>query len=306
MQTVIRIALAGEGDDMNVRNTGKILMFAGAFAALAIPAVANDTDVQLRPADGSIRSANTQAQNQWQQANANTSTSSSYNAGIAVSSYDAGSSKGDKLEFEAILRWDSEYIFRGAQQAKQNVSGGIEARYGSAYGGVWTVVPTPDGFNSYQTRIDVYAGYGFDISGAVYGDVGVNGYIRPDDGILFAQDDSIEAYAGITWDSELSPAIYGYYDFVLERFTIEASANYVVPFGRTDLVIGGAAGYSNGNGFDYSYFQADAELVHNFTRNTSIGLGGHWAVSTEPTFLDGLAITGDNTTWFGIRLRTGQ
>jgi hypothetical protein len=204
------------------------------------------------------------------------------------------------------LGWDSEHIFRGTQLAKQNLVGGLEGSFGAAYAGVWAVLPTPDDFNSYQTRIDLYAGYGFDIGNSIFADVGVNGYIRADSGTLFNQEDSVEAYGGISWDSQINPSIYAYYDFVLERYIFEASAEYTLPFGRTDLVFGGTAGYSGGSGIDYSYAQADAELVYNFNTNTSAGIGGHFALSSEPTFLDGLAVTDENTAWFGIRLRAGN
>jgi len=225
--------------------------------------------------------------------------------GSGSAGYLMDDSSGDDLSLKVVLGWDSEFIFRGQQLAKQIAVGGVEANYGNAYVGVWGNVPSPDDFDSYQNRIDIYAGYGFDIGSNLYADAGVNGYIRSNSGALFNQKDSVEGYFGLSMDGPLSPSLYGFYDIELDRYTIEASAEYTLPFGRTDLVLGGTAGYSGGKGIDYAYFQADAELVHNFTRNASIGIGGHFAVSSEKTFLEGLALTGDNTTWFGIRLRSG-
>jgi len=217
----------------------------------------------------------------------------------------SGGGSTSTVEFEVVLGWDSEHVFRGTQQAKQNVTGGIEARFDRAYAGAWAVLPTADSFGAYQNRIDLYAGYGLDLSDTMMADIGITGYIRPDTGLLFAAKDSVEIFGGISGDGPLRPAVYAFYDFVLERAAVEASAEYMLPVGRTDLVFGGTAGYTSGTGIDYGYLQADVELVHNFNRNASVAIGGHFAASTETTFLQGLAQSSDRTTWFGLRLRSG-
>ncbi|MCF6292058.1 MAG: hypothetical protein L3J04_01550 [Robiginitomaculum sp.] len=216
------------------------------------------------------------------------------------------SSYGSDINLEAVITWNSENVFRGLQESKQNIAGGIEISSANLYGGIWAVKPVADRFGAYQDRIDIYAGYGFDLNDTIQADIGVTGYIRPDNGLLFAYDDSVEAYAGISLGGEYNPALYAFYDFVLERFVFEASAEYIIPIARTDLVFGGTLGYSNDNGFDFGYAQADVEIVHNFNRNLSIGIGGHFAASTETTFLQGLALSGKNSTWFGLRLRASQ
>jgi len=280
-------------------------------------AVAADPVLQLRQENGTIGApsrpnpqyAATQIQSQqwtaptWLQSGSNSPTLSAN----AQSTTDSGSSYGSGAStdfgLEAVIGWDSEHIFRGQQLAKQNISAGAEATYGNSYAGVWAVLPTADRFNAFQNRIDLYAGTGFDLAGTLYADIGVNGYIRTDDGILFATEDSVEAYAGLSANGRFSPAVYAFYDFILERYTFEASAEYILPFGRNDLVAGAVAGYSGGDGVDYGYFQADIEARYNINRNTSIGLAGHLAASTEPTFLDGLGVTSDTTAWFGLRLK---
>ncbi len=227
-------------------------------------------------------------------------------AGVQNNDLSGGGFASDAIEFEFVAGWDSEHVFRGTQQSKQNITGGIEARMDQVYAGVWAVLPTADSFAAYQDRIDVYAGYGFALSDGAWADIGVTGYIRPDNGLLFSYEDSVEVFAGVSGSGPFSPALYGFYDFVLEQATIEASAEYIVPVGRTDLVFGGTAGYSNGSSLDYGYVQADVELAHNFNRNTAVSLGGHFAASTEPTFLQGLALTSERTSWFGVRLRTAR
>jgi len=283
---------------------------------LPSPALAADVLSQLRQENGTTGTvtkpnpqyAATQIQAQkwtaptWLQSDSQPSTSSvNAQSNRDAGSYGGGASTGFGLE--AVVGWDSEHIFRGQQLAKQNISAGAEATYGNSYAGVWAVLPTADRFNAFQNRIDLYAGTGFDLAGTLYADIGVNGYIRTDDGILFATEDSVEAYAGLSANGRFSPAVYAFYDFILERYTFEASAEYILPFGRNDLVAGAVAGYSGGDGVDYGYFQADIEARYNINRNTSIGLAGHLAASTEPTFLDGLGVTSDTTAWFGLRLK---
>jgi hypothetical protein len=229
-----------------------------------------------------------------------------FSAKVQTSSSSDYSSYGSDINFEAIITWNSENIFRGFQESKQTIAGGVEISSANLYGGVWAVAPVADSFDAYQDRVDIYAGYGFDLNDTLQADIGVTGYIRPQNGAVFAYDDSIEAYAGISLGGEYNPAFYAFYDFVLERFIFEASAEYIIPIARTDLVFGGTLGYSNNNGFDFGYAQADVEIVQNFSRNLSIGIGGHFAAATETTFLQGLVLSGKNSTWFGLRLRASQ
>lgn len=211
------------------------------------------------------------------------------------------------LGFSAMLGWDTEHIFRGSQEAEQNAVAEIELSYRNLYGGVWGMLPTNDGAGNFASRVDVYGGATFDLSRSVYADVGVTGYLYPDGGTLVPGEDSVEGYVGFGFNNAFNPAIYGYYDVVRERYTAEASAEYRIPVARTDFVLGATAGYTGstggGLGQDYAYVRADAEIVQNINRHASIGIGGHFAWSSEDTFLDNLAYTQDTTEWFGIRLR---
>ncbi len=208
-----------------------------------------------------------------------------------------------EFNFKASATYTSEYVFRGQQFAKHGVQGGVEISTGGFYAGAWAVLPTEDDFNAYQTEIDVYGGYGFDLTESVYADIGVTGYIYSSPQLLFARQDSVEAYAGLSLDMPFKPSLYGFYDFETEMATVEASLEYTLPFGRTDLNLGVTGGYADGNGAEYTYFQTDAELVYNFNRQASLGIGGHWAISEDNRFLDGLGLTDDNSSWYGITLK---
>lgn len=207
------------------------------------------------------------------------------------------------VKVKATVNYSSEYVFRGAQFAKHNVQGGLEVSTGGLYAGGWAVLPTEDDFDSYQTEIDLYAGYGFDLTGSVFADIGANYYVFNAGQNLFSRTSSAEVYGGLSLNSVFNPSVYGFYNFEAETATIEASLDYSLPFGQTDLVLGATGGYASGEGVDYAYFQADAELVYNLNRQASVGVGGHWAISEDERFLDGLGITDNNSTWFGITLK---
>lgn len=202
------------------------------------------------------------------------------------------------------LGWDSEYIIRGTQISKQDAIAGISASWKDHYAGAVIHVPAADDFNSYPTKIVAYGGTTFDMAPNVYGDVGFNGYLYPDDGMVVRSTDSFEPYVGFGLDkSPISPALYAYYDVVRERYTFEATGKYSLPLGRVDFVLGGRAGVTGGKGLDFGFVQGDAELVHNLNAKTSLGIGAHFAASTEDTMLDGLAYGTDTTSWFGVRFK---
>lgn len=227
-------------------------------------------------------------------------------ADVAAAPAGGGTFDEPAITFKTTLAWDSEYVFRGAQYAKQNVNGGLELSSGGLYGGFWALVPTADDANAYQTEVDIYGGYGLAVNDMVFADVGATGYIYNKPQLLFAQKDAFEVYGGLNFTLPLDPSVYAYYDFDNDVTTVEASAAYTLPFGRTDLVIGGAGGFRTGSGTGDSYFQGDVELVHNFNRRTSLALSGHWAIDSKKTFLNGLTISDDNSTWFGLTLKVSN
>ena len=210
------------------------------------------------------------------------------------------------FKVKTTVSFTSEYVFRGQQRAKHSAQGGLEIATGGFYAGGWAIVPTKDRFDAYQTEIDLYGGYGFDLTGTLYADIGVNGYIFNAPQLLFANRDSVEMYGGLSLSAPFSPSLYGFYDFRTRAATIEGALEYSLPFGRTDLVSSATGGYTSGRGFSYGYFQADEELVHHFNRRVSLGLGGHWAISGNRRFLKGLTASQNNSTWYGITLKANN
>ena len=231
------------------------------------------------------------------------SMAASYGGARSDSSIPSSPFRNLDFDFKATVSFGSEYVFRGQQRAKHSAQGGVEISTSGFYAGAWAILPTEDRFDAFQTEIDIYGGYGMDLTESVYVDVGVTGYIYNSPQLLFAKKDSIEAYAGFTIDTYLNPSLYGFYDFDTKAKTVETAVEYSLPFGRTDLVLGATGGYTSGRGYDYLYAQTDAEVVYNFNRQASIGIGGHWAISEDHQFLDGLTARNNDTTWYGITLK---
>jgi uncharacterized protein (TIGR02001 family) len=266
----------------------RIMISATTLSLFAGSALASGAPGQLRKEAGSVSPQ---------------SMAASY--GASSSDYSPASSPfGDReFNFKATASFTSEYVFRGQQQAKHSAQGGVEISTGGLYAGAWAILPTEDNFNAYQTEIDVYGGYGFDLTERVYADVGVTGYLYNSPQLLFAKKDSVEVYAGLALDVFLKPSLYGFYDFETKDKTVETSLEYSLPFGRTDFLLGATGGYTSGRGYDYLYLQTDAEIVYNINRQASVGVGGHWAISEDHRFLNGLTFTGNDSTWYGITLK---
>lgn len=161
----------------------------------------------------------------------------------------------EKVDVLASVSFESEYVFRGVQLADEVIQPSVELRSGPLYGGVWASVPLE---SEYSEEINLYAGYGFNISDKLHLDLGYMyyWYVNDNDAIDFANnpggqgfgyDFRNEVYAGLYADVIGRPQGYLYYDFELDQLVIEFSA-----------------------GHSYSL-----EKVHDSLRNASIDLGGY-------------------------------
>ena len=254
----------------------------GAAAIAALALLAGSTPARAAP--GGLR------------ADAGTSQSQGYGAGTKAFGYRS-------FKVKATASFQSEYVFRGEQRAKHSAQGGLEVSTGGFYAGAWAILPTADRFDAFQTEIDLYGGYGFDLTDALYADIGVTGYLYNGPQLLFASRDSVEVYGGLSLSGPFKPSLYGFYDFRARAVTVEGALEYSLPLGHTDLVSSATGGYTDGRGFSYGYFQADEEIVYHFNRQASLGVGGHWAISENRRFLRGLTAAQNNSTWYGITLK---
>ena len=175
----------------------------------------------------------------------------------------------------------SEYVFRGIKLADNTFHPSVELGFDDLYVGIWGALPMENrSSEGYIDEWDVYAGYNFTISDNLGLDVGATYYYYPID----EADDTLEAYVGLNWDLEgWTPGIYGYYDFDLETWTLQASIGYSIPFedAGTSLDLTATYGYVSPNeGDSYSYYGVDAVVPYQLNDSTAISAGVHWATHT--------------------------
>lgn len=80
------------------------------------------------------------------------------------------SSAAANADWSANIGYASEYIFRGIPQKTSSASGGVDFESGGFYAGTWAA-DVGDGL-----EVDLYGGYGFDISDSFSLSVGFTGY----------------------------------------------------------------------------------------------------------------------------------
>lgn len=205
---------------------------------------------------------------------------------IAASCAFATSASAGDVSVSTTIDYTTDYVFRGVSLAESAIQPGVEVSFGDAYVGAWASTGIGDASVVAADELDVYAGYGFELGGDLSADVGVTYYHYPQLGGFFDEGDAgtIEVYTGLSYDTALSPSIYGYYDFTLEAFTVEGSVGHSLELGgKSSLDLGLSAGLVDGDGFSYEYGQASASLGYAFTDDVSAYVGGNFALSSEDT-----------------------
>ncbi|NHK28011.1 hypothetical protein FF098_008855 [Parvularcula flava] len=206
-----------------------------------------------------------------------------------------------ELGVSASIDYVSQYVFRGVGLAEGAIQPGIELSYGGLYGGVWYSAPVEDDFY-YLEETDYYIGYGFALSESISADVGVTSYTYSD-----GFDSTTEIYGGLSFDTvAFAPAVYAYYDFDLEAFTLEGSGGYSWPLGEaTSLDFGAALGFVEPDeGDGYQYGSVGLALSQAFSESVSGYAGVNAGYSSEDTFIDDIENGEFDSTgiWAGIGL----
>jgi len=185
------------------------------------------------------------------------------------------------------IDYTTDYVFRGVSLAESAIQPGVEVAFGDAYVGAWVSTAIGDTSIFAGDELDLYAGYGFELSDTLGADVGITYYHYPQGGGLFETDGgaagTYEVYAGLSLDSILSPSLYGYYDFTLEAFTVEGGVGHSVELGeKSSLDLGLTAGLVDGDGFSYEYGQLSAAIV---TDDVSAYVGANYALNSEDALI---------------------
>lgn len=117
------------------------------------------------------------------------------------------------LTFSANIALTSEYRFRGVNLSNGNlaVQGGFDVGHSSGiYVGTWASNLDEDSVGFGSTELDIYGGWGGDLSDAVSADVGVIYYIYPDAPVGAGATDYIEFYGSLSFSigpASITPGI---------------------------------------------------------------------------------------------------
>lgn len=191
----------------------------------------------------------------------------------------------EELSISSTFAWESTYVFRGVQLAEEYFAPSVDLSYGGFYAGVWAALPV----DSIANEVDFYAGYGFGVGEAMSADVGFTYYTYPDSGDDFFDDvNTLEFYAGLSFDTMLSPAVYVFYDIDLEALTFEVSGGHTIDVSDVSAVdISVYLGYVEPDDFDsYLYYGLGASYSYAFTDNAAFSIGLNWYGADED-YMDG-------------------
>lgn len=185
--------------------------------------------------------------------------------------------KAQDLTVQTNFAFESEYVFRGVQLATESFQPSIDLGYDAFYLGLWTNQPTEDGS---ANEIDYYAGYKFKSNDLLTIDFGATVYHYPE---TLGDNDTLESYIGLEFDTFVSPAVYVYYNYDLEAFTYEASARRSFSVDeKNSIEVGLSAGYVSlddsrilSTPSEYYYYGASTQWVHAFTDTAKLAIGIH-------------------------------
>jgi hypothetical protein len=204
------------------------------------------------------------------------------------------------------LGYDGKYVFRGTQLAEAFFSPAVNLSYGNLYGGLWFAVPVENS-DDYVNEMDANVGYTIPAGELVKVDLGLTRYAY--DHIVdswFNQDNSLEAYVGVNFNTILSPAVYFYRDFDCETYTIEGKIGHSIEVSKAfSVALGASIGevYTDlSNVDDYFYANAKADVIYAITEKSSASLGVRYGGSSEKSI--GRHADTHNAVWFGASVST--
>jgi|TARA_B110000037_G_scaffold223120_1_gene302382 uncharacterized protein (TIGR02001 family) len=237
---------------------------------------------------------------------------------IGVAAFAAVSSiSAQEVSVSSAFGWESACVERGQQHADESFQPSIEFAVDDFYAGIWGSFGLNDNTSAATTligddRVEYYAGYGFAISDSISGDVGVI-YYTYSSAESFDNDNTVEIYAGATFDVVAAPSIYVYYDFDLENVVFEGSVGHSLEISEgVALDLGAAVGYKiigeavnnlgpAGNEDDYVYYSAYADLSYAVNENASVSVGARYGKnSVDNQFGDLDDAPEDDAFWYGF------
>lgn len=214
----------------------------------------------------------------------------------------------DEWSVTTSFTYETAYMFRGMKLADHSFFPSVDVANGPFYAGVWAAFPVDS--DATPNEVDVYAGYGFELSEVMSLDVGVTYYTYPSDSEKLLDDDNtLEFYTGLAFDVPYSPAIYVYYDIDAEVLTFEGSAGHSIEMAENlTFDMSAAVGYVDPDaGDDYVYGVATLGFGLSINEAASVSLYGSYSIASEDyTFIRGARTeVNDDEVWFGVSVTAG-
>jgi len=232
----------------------------------------------------------------------------------------------DDLSVSVSTDYVTEYVFRGVSFADAAIQPGIELSSGGFSFGAWYSAPFGGTSAGAFDELDLYGGYGWDVSDLVSASVGFTIFHFPQAGELFDGlfsgngGSTLEVYGGLSLDTVLAPSVTAYYDIGLEAFTLEGSVGHSIPLENNfsvDLGLTGGFVLADGPG-DYQWGTASASLGYGFTDDASVYVGANFSLNSDDNLdfevtrdvntgvIDPLSGAGTDDTqfWFGTGFST--
>jgi hypothetical protein len=197
----------------------------------------------------------------------------------------------DNVDYSVSLGYESSYVFRGFKLADESMTASVEAAFGDAFLGMWTNQPITGNFDN---EFDFYGGMGFDLAEGISAVFGGTLYYYPETG---SGSETFELMADFAFDTELSPGVAFYYDLDLEALTIEGYIGHSFEVDeKSSFDLAAFYGWVDGDGFDYSYYGASADLVYSMGDTASASIGVRYSNGSDGP---------DDEVYFGGSISTG-
>ena len=186
------------------------------------------------------------------------------------------------------IKFESEFIWRGAQYDDEGIQPSLEVGLGSFYTYLWGWEPIDDE-NSYNgSEFDIYLGYFAEPTDDLSIDVGFTYFWYLEDSEITEVDRSREIFLGVSLRAPLKPTIYLYYDIDFESLTLELSVYYSFDLQEwipnssieisayagsvdTDDLGGGQVEDYGGN--SYSYYEVWLDYAYKLSKSAQLRFG---------------------------------
>lgn len=178
----------------------------------------------------------------------------------------------------ADFPYASKYVFRGIQYAKDSFQPSVKLSAGDGYLGIWANQPLD---NEFDSEIDLFAGYNFQLEGGWSFDVGGTLYWYPEtDSNSDADESTFEAYAGLNGTIDgVSVSLYAYHDFTLDVTTVQGGLGYSFPLSeKVDCNLSANVGHASPDeGDSYTYYTFGVQLPYKLSEKATVTIGGNFA-----------------------------